>query len=144
MIKYKDVMEKLDAYLETVTLKQLDADLKKAGFDFEAHKKQMEWDCINYECGDNDKKQPNRCGKINILLSSCDDYKPFIAKKDAVADVPCNDGLELERLKEENNILWAILHTCVGCKRAVRGWMYGCEIQKHINLTGICNQREEF
>jgi beta-lactam-binding protein with PASTA domain len=42
MIKYKDVMAKLDAYLETVTLEQLDKDLKKAGFDVEAYEKQKD------------------------------------------------------------------------------------------------------
>ena len=143
----------------------------------------MEWDCLNYECGYNGKKQPNRCGKIYITLSSCDGYNPIIEKqlrgggkmgatkcdncgcmskeyneerKEAcpicdggkmqplTTEKDASEGLELERLNEENNVLWAILHTCVGCKRAVPGWMYGCEIQKYINLTGICNQREEF
>jgi chromosome segregation ATPase len=50
---------------------------------------------------------------------------------------------ELERLRDENNVLWAIFKTCPGCGRFVPGVIYGCDIQRHIDLSGYCNQKEE-
>lgn len=49
---------------------------------------------------------------------------------------------EYDRIIDENNALWAILKTCIGCKKLVPGIMYGCEIQQHIDLSGHCNQKE--
>lgn len=44
--------------------------------------------------------------------------------------------------EEENKILWSIYKTCFGCTLCKPGIIYGCEIQKHIDLSGICNQKE--
>ena len=78
MIKYKDVMEKLDAYLETVTLEQLDADLKKAGFDFEAHKKQK--DCSQSAL--NDLVIKRICSEATEDCSPCICRKPHEKQQD--------------------------------------------------------------
>jgi len=51
---------------------------------------------------------------------------------------------ELQRLQDENRILWAILKTCPSCKYFVPGVVYGCEIQHYIDLSGECNQKEEW
>lgn len=48
---------------------------------------------------------------------------------------------ELDRLEEENKILWSIYKTCFGCVLCKPGIIYGCEIQRHIDLSGECNQR---
>jgi hypothetical protein len=48
---------------------------------------------------------------------------------------------ECKRLDEENDILWAIYKTCFNCSNCKQGIIYGCEIQRHIDLSGECNQR---
>jgi len=50
---------------------------------------------------------------------------------------------EYERIMDENTVLWSIFKTCMGCKNLVPGVVYGCDIQKHIDLSGYCNQKEE-
>lgn len=50
---------------------------------------------------------------------------------------------QFERISDENNVLWAILKTCCACKHLIPGVIYGCQIQRHIDLSGECNQREE-
>jgi hypothetical protein len=60
------------------------------------------------------------------------------------------DGIKLEhqRIKDENDILWLIFKTCIGCRNVVPGIVYGCDIQKHLSwgeghAVGYCNQRED-
>ena len=54
----------------------------------------------------------------------------------------CGHEAELTRVQEENNHLWAVFKTCHGCRHVVPGVMFGCPIQRHLNLSGHCNQYE--
>lgn len=56
---------------------------------------------------------------------------------------PIPNRLEYLRVKDENDVLWAIYKTCFGCKHCKPGIVYGCDIQKNIDLSGQCNQKEE-
>jgi len=54
----------------------------------------------------------------------------------------CGHEAELARVQEENGYLWAVFKTCHGCRHVVPGVMFGCPIQREINLSGHCNQYE--
>lgn len=69
---------------------------------------------------------------------------PWKFRPDRTTKVTINETPQetIDRLTEENFILYAIFKTCTGCKYVVPGEVYGCPIQHHINWTGECNQRE--
>ena len=56
--------------------------------------------------------------------------------------MPTVSSLEYSRVSKENDLLWAILKTCPGCRRFVKGVVNGCGYQRHIDLSGHCNQYE--
>ena len=53
---------------------------------------------------------------------------------------PPIDRREYKMICEDNDRLWSVLKTCVGCTRFTERFMFGCEYQRHINLSGHCNQ----
>lgn len=82
----------------------------------------------------------NSCMReINPYHEDNNAYKSMIG---AMKDLAVAAKQTIESRDIENEQLWSIFKTCFNCKRCVPGVIFGCEIQRHIDLSGTCNQRE--